>query len=144
MSKGEKAHYMLFRASEDEWRVHKVGPDGADLEIYEVKAGLCSCPAGSHGRQCKHLDMVKHGVPPGTGVSLKDAKGAFLSLRRKVRETSSAVCTLAKDGGYEHDAEDKELVTGVVLVVPQKALDPYKKVCGLLLGGGLRVRVLAQ
>ena len=54
-----------LKQSKDKYIITKF--DG-DLEVqssYEVNGGVCTCPAGTHGRYCRHKEMQNYFIEQG-------------------------------------------------------------------------------
>jgi hypothetical protein len=79
-------HIYLVEHVRDGKLVHKVGDEGAEKQVYFVdRDGVCECPAGEHGRVCKHVSMVE-GTLAGPELSKGKARRMLEAWLDKARE----------------------------------------------------------
>jgi len=79
-------HIYLVEETDYGYLVHRV-PNGEEAKVaYAVdRDGVCECPAGEHGRECKHVGMAD-GTFVGPAVSKGKARRTLEAWLNKARE----------------------------------------------------------
>ena len=79
-------HIYLVEHVDDGRLVHKVVAGGEEKEVYFVdRDEVCECPAGQHGRECKHIHMAADALE-GPRLSKAKARRMLESYLDKARE----------------------------------------------------------
>ena len=81
----------LFKVHEDRILVFRKNGDVWE-EKYFIIAGQCSCPAGQHGKKCKHIEM-----------SLKKLTGDLLSVNQVNQFLRNYIPYVLPEGGHKYD-----------------------------------------
>jgi hypothetical protein len=84
MAKQEDIWYLL-RENGVGWKVSKI-ENGKFVASYRVNDAKCTCKAGEHERQCKHLDMVN-----GVGLQSQGKKITVGTARQIVAKVIRAI-----------------------------------------------------
>lgn len=96
MGKKESNIWYLLRENGEGWKVSKVENDKI-VTSYRVNDAKCTCPAGEHDRQCKHLDMVNQLKMQDRGKKVTVATARQVAVR-VIRGIQDHFASISMDG----------------------------------------------